>query len=252
MKRKIGLSNTLIKKAFNFSIYKTSKHLFGIYLIQSYWTNEDTWKRILFLSVVFLFFELIVLILYDKTKKDWLGIEGLKEKIHNPDLVLKPNKVADKIAMWIKPKFWYEKIILFFLIMLIDTFVPVIYFRKGYRTYDGFQNNFLLFFLFVFVIIFGNSIFFYEVNFLFFLLNICLAYALFIICDLIPLWIISQIKLKIILLKIGQLIQPSYFFVSSIFLFLGHRLSSASLFLASLKVSNFSLYFNTTGRRILV
>lgn len=73
--------------------------------------------------------------IYDKTKKDWLLLESLKETQENLSLSKnkKQNSVTRRIAYWAKK----DKYLLFFILICWDPTFSCLYLREGNHKWNG-------------------------------------------------------------------------------------------------------------------
>jgi hypothetical protein len=79
----------------------------------------------------------LTLIVYDRIKRDWLGIEAIKE-IEN-EIENKANTKIGKFISWFLRKGRWAEFI--FLSLQFDAFVTTVYLRKGHRLYNGFKKS---------------------------------------------------------------------------------------------------------------
>lgn len=75
---------------------------------------------------------LFFIFIYDKTKKDWLLLESLKEAQANLSHHKRQNSITKKIAYWAKK----DKKILFIFLICWDATVATLYLREGHYLWN--------------------------------------------------------------------------------------------------------------------
>ncbi len=97
--------------------------------------------------LMFLFSFLIrysMILIYDFTKKDWLLIEYLKEKLHQKQESTEHTSVTRKILKLKKIGNWF----LFIGLLCTDPVVTILYYRDGHHAWNNIpRKNFMLFFM---------------------------------------------------------------------------------------------------------
>lgn len=79
-------------------------------------------------------------LIYDLIKKDWLGIEAIKEmkeEVKNYESHL-GNKLHKALAWFLKRGYWAEFV---FLSLKFDPFVTTVYLRNGIKKFSGFKKE---------------------------------------------------------------------------------------------------------------
>jgi len=99
------------------------------------------------ISLMFLFsfiVRFLMILIYDYTKKDWLLIEYLKEKLYQKQEMAVHTSVTRKILKLKKIGNWF----LFIGLVCTDPVVTILYYRDGHHTWNNIpKKNLKLFFI---------------------------------------------------------------------------------------------------------
>ena len=134
VKKRIGilsiglLANWLLNWGFNFLLYPFFIYIFG-----------PLYGGLIMVGLSFILCYALILF-YDWTKKDWIGIETLKGVKE-----LNPQKKSGKFISWLAKK--GDPAVLIFLSIKFDPFVTVAYMRHGAHKYNGMSKRDWLIFM---------------------------------------------------------------------------------------------------------